>query len=52
LVSCGFIREARVPIRVAGDGVERSNDHHDQRDPLDCRSDPVVEPVDCGGEAL
>ena len=45
-------RQAGVAARVTGDGVERTNDHHDQSDPLDGRSDPVVQPVDRGRDPL
>ena len=41
-----------LATRVAGDRVESPDDHHDQRDPLDGRSDPVVEPVDRGTDPL
>ena len=36
---------------MSGEGVERSDDHHNQREPLDGRTDPVVEPVDRGGDS-
>ncbi len=47
----GLGRRTRVLIRVAGDGVERSDDHHDRGEPLDGRADPVIEPVDRGRES-